>query len=217
MSNISSLSYRHSQQLLCMSPPCVYSGVRTLSYIFVYIHIVVYFGAEFSSRVQYKEELSATEAGVMVGYIRLLDVLSSQEFVFPSDDGLGPSTISPSLPGDVDVSGVVSMGLLVLTRVISPELLQHYPAVQGSYFNVLSYALSSSEHILPVGGRNKRSGGSETLRDFLGITEDVMADIVGKILNLLLWGVTSSLNTSTARMALQGIQNCAVAQLTSGD
>lgn len=153
-----------------------------------------------------------------MGYIRLLDVLSSQEFVFPNDDGqVLPASFTPALStGDVDVSGVVSMGLLVLTRVVNPDLLQHFPALQSSYFNVLSYALASPEHLLPVGRHSDRSGGREKLRAFLGISDDDMAELVGKILSLLLWGVTSSLNSSTARMALQGIQNGAVAHITSG-
>jgi hypothetical protein len=174
---------------------------------------------DFTSRMQCREQVSATEAGVMVGYIRLLDVLSSQEFVFPSDDSAVSSAVAPSLPaGEIDVGGVVSMGLIVLTRVVTPDILQHFPEVQTIYFSVLSYALASSEHILPAAGRSGGSGRSsnEILRSFLGISDDDMLGLLRNILSLLLWGVTSSLNTATARMALQGVHNCATSHITSG-
>lgn len=159
------------------------------------------------------------EAGVMVGYIRLLDVLSSQEYVFPSDDEAAlPVNAMPSLPvGEIDVGGVVSIGLILLTRVVTPEILQHFPEVQASYFSVLSYALASSEHILPAPGKSGGSSKSsiEILRSFLGISDSDMLGLLSNILSLLLWGVTSSLSPSTARMALQGIQNCATTHITA--
>ena len=157
----------------------------------------------------------------MVGYIRLLEVLSSQEFVFNSEDDMSlADNVECSLPpGEVDVGGVVSMGLVVLTRVVTTELLEHFPSLQSSFFSIMSYALALCEHILPSMAKNGGDGGTSTneiLRGYLGISDEDMVGLFRNLLSLLLWGVTASLSSSTARSALQGIQNCAVSHIKSG-
>jgi hypothetical protein len=150
---------------------------------------------------------TASHIPVMVAMLTLLDNLATQEFCLPpivvSEEFLGSDLLARE---EIPISEVVAVSLLLFSRVWSEETLEHYSELQKAYYSLLLYTLSCASNFLLWSGQS-----TSTAKLFLaiGMMEEEVLQSLNSVYSVLIWGI-SSLYPSTPRLAMQGIQHCAI-------
>jgi hypothetical protein len=157
-------------------------------------------------------ETTAAHIPVMVAMLNLLDSLATQEFcvssIVVSEEFLGSDLLARE---ELPISEVVGVSLLLFSRVWTEETLEHYCELQKAYYSLLLYTLSSASDFLLWSGQS-----SSTAKLFLaiGMAEEEVLRSLSSVYSVLIWGI-SSLYHSTPRLAMQGIQHCAIVGIKS--
>jgi hypothetical protein len=146
---------------------------------------------------------------VMVAVLTLLDNLATQEFCVPSvvasEDFLGSAVM---IGEEIHISEVVGVSLLLFSRVWSQETLEHFCDLQKAYFSLLLYTLSSASSELLLSCAGHDSSSSKLFRA-IGMGEEEVLRSLNSVYSVLIWGISSHY-PSTPRLAMQGIQLCAI-------
>lgn len=152
---------------------------------------------------------------VMVAVLTLLDNLATQEFCVPSvvasEDFLGSEAM---LGEEIHISEIVGVSLLLFSRVWSQETLEHFCDLQKAYFSLLLYTLSSTSSEFLISCATQDSSSSKLFRA-IGMCEEEILRSLNSVYSALIWGISSHYPT-TPRLAMQGIQLCAIVGIKTG-
>ena len=155
---------------------------------------------------------TSPQINLMVSILSLLDILSMQEFCVPavvvSDYFLGSELM---IGTEIHISDIVGISLLLISTMWSLETLEYYSDLQKTYFQLLIYTLSSTSGLLLVSQQNVTL---VKLFQSIGMNEEQTLKSLNQIYSTLIWGITS-IFPSTPKLALQGIQHCALVGIRS--